>query len=222
MVQVALTKRRIGPTRRSVSGFYCFRDQGMVAYESTLERDLLRKLAASRRVLAVESQPLSLDWKDDADRQRRYTPDFLIHWRWMGERHGQRELPWLVEVKPREEVRASWSKLHGKFRMAARYAAQQGWRFRLLDEARIRDVTFRNAVLLERYSRLHHAFSPDQLPPALLHGGLCRVRRIIDSLSGPVGMRLAYVWHLIATGYLDCDLTQPLTQETEVWVFDEP
>ena len=216
MVQVAPTKRVIGPTRLSVSGYHCFRDQGMIPYESTLERDLLRRLAVSRRVLTVEAQPLSLHWKDASGHVRRYTPDFLVHWRWMGEFYRTRELPWLVEVKPRAHLQQYWSAWHSKFLMASRYAAQQGWRFRLLDEGHIRDAMFRNAVLLERYRRLNHPFSPEQLPSAFL-SGICRVHRILDHLAGPTSLRLAYVWHLVATGYLDCDLTQPLGSDTEVW-----
>ena len=216
MVQVASTKRVIGPTRLSVSGYYCFRDQGMIPYESTLERDFLRKMAVSRRVLTVEAQPLSLHWEDASGRVRRYTPDYLVHWRWMGEFYRTRELPWLVEVKPREDLRKHWSEWHAKFLMASRYAAQQGWRFRLLDEGRIRDAMFRNAVVLERYRRFNHAFSLEQLPSALMCG-ICRAHRIVDHLTGPMNLRFAYVWHLLAVGYLDCDLTQPLGSDTEVW-----
>ncbi|HAY17330.1 MAG TPA: heteromeric transposase endonuclease subunit TnsA, partial [Halomonas sp.] len=33
--------RKIGPTRRSVSGYYAFRGEESIAFESTLERDFL-------------------------------------------------------------------------------------------------------------------------------------------------------------------------------------
>lgn len=221
MVRVAPTKRVIGPTRLSVSGYYCFRNLGMIAYESTLERDLLRRLAVNRRVLAVESQPLTLLWDDSSGRACRYTPDYLVHWRWMGEFYRLREPPWLIEVKPRAELRKSWRRWHAKFRIAARHAAEQGWRFRLLDESRIRDVMFENAARLERYRALHHTFSVADLPPALFDGGLCQIEQIVARLPGAPEARLAYVWHLLAVGYLDGDLTQALDRTTEVWLADE-
>ena len=36
-------KRRIGPTRRSVSGSYAFRSETSIQFESTLERDFIIK-----------------------------------------------------------------------------------------------------------------------------------------------------------------------------------
>ena len=222
MIEVASKRRIIAPTRLSVSGFYCFGDQGMIPYESTLERDLLRKLAMSPRVLQIEAQPLTLCWDDDTGRARRYTPDYLVHWRSMGEFYRDREPSWLVEVKPRAVIRRSWLDLHPKFRVAARFAAEKGWRFRILDESRIRDTVFDNAVFLERYRRLNHRYSPEDLPPALLSGGVMCVGLVANHLFGTPSARQSYVWHLLGRRFLDCDLTQPLNLSTEVWLVEDP
>ena len=48
--------RKIGPTRRSVSGYYAFRGEESIAFESTLERDFLIKADFDVSVLGVISQ----------------------------------------------------------------------------------------------------------------------------------------------------------------------
>lgn len=49
--------RKIGPTRRSVSGYYAFHGDESIALESTLERDFLVKDEFELNVLGVISQP---------------------------------------------------------------------------------------------------------------------------------------------------------------------
>lgn len=193
----------------------------MIAYESTLERDLLRKLAFSRRVMDVETQPLTIEWRDAFGRSRRYTPDVLVHWRWMGEYWRNRDVPWLIEVKPLSELQKHWSFWHPKFRMASRYAAERGWRFRILDEARIRDVVFRNAVLLERYSRSNDTLGDDAVLEDIRLAGIRTVGELVNRHfpSGDGGAAaLPSIWRLIAMGFADCDLTQPLGMNTELWI----
>ncbi len=212
-------QRRIGPTRLSVSGFFCFGSQGMIPYESTLERDLLRRLAYSPRVLQIDSQPVRIDWQDGKDHRRRYTPDYLIYWKSMGELWRVRDLPWLVEVKPAIELRRHWRKWHPKFRAASRYAHEQGWRFRIMDESRIRDVMFRNAVLLEQCASVNYSVSLGELPPDFRAGSV----RVASELAQrfPCGHSehgLSALWQLVAQGHLDCDLTEPLGPNTELWI----
>lgn len=217
----ALQRRKIGPTRLSVSGLYCFRGERMIAYESTLERDLLRKFAFSHRVMTVETQPLTIEWRDPAGYSRRYTPDALVHWRWMGEYWRNRDVPWLIEVKPRSEIRKRWTRWHAKFRMAYRYAAERGWRFRIFDEARIRDVVFHNAVVLERFSRPIDRVDGEAILEDIRRSGIGSVKNLVARHSPSAGDReivLQAVWRLIATGFAECDLTKPLGIETEVWI----
>lgn len=42
--------RKIGPTRRSVSGVYAFRGERSIEFESTLERDFLMRVEFSQPV----------------------------------------------------------------------------------------------------------------------------------------------------------------------------
>ena len=214
-------RRKVVPARLSVSGLYCFRGERMIAYESALERDLLRKLAFSRRVMAVETQPLTLGWRDPAGRVRHYTPDVLVHWRWMGEYWRNRDLPWLIEVTTLRELRKHWSRWHPKFRLAARYAAERGWRFRILDESRIRDVVFQNAILLERYSRWTNTFANDAVLADIRRAGIRTAGELVSRHFPSADRRAAAlpsIWRLVATGFVDCDLTQPLGTSTDLWI----
>lgn len=55
--------RKIGPTRRSVSGCYAFRGEESIAFESTLERDFLIKADFDVSVLGVISQPCAIPFR---------------------------------------------------------------------------------------------------------------------------------------------------------------
>lgn len=48
-----------------------------VPFESTLERDFLIRLEVDPNVLAVESQPFTIEYVDNG-KKRVYTPDFLV------------------------------------------------------------------------------------------------------------------------------------------------
>lgn len=49
--------RKIGATRRSVSGMYAFRGETAIAFESALERDILIRQEYFRSALDVIPQP---------------------------------------------------------------------------------------------------------------------------------------------------------------------
>ncbi|GGW53141.1 MULTISPECIES: TnsA endonuclease N-terminal domain-containing protein [Vreelandella] len=101
--------RKIGPTRRSVSGYYAFRGEESIAFESTLERDFLIKADFDVSVLGVISQPCEIPFHHPVTGRRyTYTPDYLVYYR-LGNRHYRDyPKPLLVEVKPREKWQAHW------------------------------------------------------------------------------------------------------------------
>ena len=212
--------RSIGPTRLSVSGLHCFRKGRMVAYESTLERDLLRKLSYDSRVLDVFEQPLTLTWRDAKGRARTYTPDLLVQWRSIGEYWEDRISPWLIEVKPREELRRYWNQWHPKFREAARQAAAKGWRFRVMDESRIRDATFGNIVTLDRYDTRGSLDALTYVLASIKRSGVTTIGETLDRLFTSPELRSAGlhgIYRLIAARLIDCDLSLPLSEQTEIW-----
>lgn len=209
--------RRIGPTRRSVSGRYPFRGKTAIPFESTLERDFLIRMEFDLRVVDIIPQPVQFPFIASNNQSYIYTPDFLVYFR-------PGTLPTetlLVEVKPRNELRENWRSWKSKFRTALRYAKGRGWQFHIYDEARIRDQALENIRFLDLYKRMH--FPPDmnqQIVEAFHRMGYAspssiQSQRIVGA-SGREGM--AHIWHLLATRKLDCDITLPLNEFTELWV----
>lgn len=213
--------RRIGPTRRSVSGVYAFRGEASIQFESTLERDFLIRNEFNLAVLAVTSQPVQIPFVGINGRSYTYTPDYLVHFR-LGNRHyDDYPKPLLVEVKPEKEWRKNWREWLPKWKSAYRHAKEQGWLFHIHDESRIRDQTFENVRFLERYKRMQFPVEESrwvvenvrQMGSAPLHYILARHFMGMYRAEG-----IAHVWHLLSARQLDCDISQPLNDATEFWV----
>lgn len=216
--------RKIGPTRRSVSGYYAFRGEESIAFESTLERDFLVRADFDLDVLGVISQPCEIPFQHPVTgRWYTYTPDYLVYYQ-LGDRHyDDYPKPLLVEVKPQAAWRKHWREWLPKWKAALRYAKDQGWAFRLYDESRIRDTTFDNITFLARYKRM--TFPPEEsqevldtvrnMGVATLDYLLARHFMGIYRAEG-----ISHLWHLLATRQLDCHVALPFSPFTEVWVPD--
>lgn len=214
-------QRKIKPTRRSVSGVYCFRGMASIQYESTLERDLIIREEFSADVLDIIPQPVEIPFKAKNGQSYTYTPDFLIYHRLNDTFYQDYPKPLLIEVKPSSEWRKHWRKWLPKWKAAWRYAKEQGWIFHIMDEHRIRDNAFNNIQFLDRYKRM--TFDQEDTQWVL---NTCKEMGIvsIDYLLTRHFMGiykaqgLAHIWHLVATRQLDCDIDRALSNMTEVWV----
>lgn len=215
--------RKIGPTRRSVSGRLAFRGQTSVSFESTLERDFLIKAEFNLSVLDVISQPISVSFYGVNGQHYSYTPDFLVYYRLGDRAYGDYPKPILVEVKPENEWRNNWRKWLPKWKAAWRYAQSQGWEFHIYDESRIRDQTLNNIRLLERYKRM-------QFPTEECQTIINTVKQMGCSTADYLLARhflgiyraegISLIWHLLATRQLDCDIGLPINELTNLWVPD--
>lgn len=224
-VQAEPPRRKVGMTRRSVSGIYLFRGRTPIAFESTLERDFLIRLEADRSVLEVVSQPLTLRYRVNG-RERAYTPDYLVHYRqaYGGRNHLPSEL---IEVKPKEVLARKLVQWKPKFRAATRYCLDKGFVFRLMHEDRIRDHVWENMRFLARYRKI----AVDKELSALMLDtvrslGCMTFRQLVDACCfskwGVHGKAhgIAVAWHLVVMGALECDLIEPLSNDTMIWVPD--
>ncbi len=194
-----------------------------IPYESTLERDFLVRTSFSRRVLDIIPQPVRIEYQARSGRVFPYTPDYLVHYRI------DKDAPWgtgrpprLVEVKPREEIRAKWPDMKPKFRAALHYARERGWEFTICDESRIRDQVLANIMFLQRYKRMEFPMEETvwilgnlrdmgQAPFDYLVS-----RHFFGWNDRAVG--ISHLWHLLATGQVECDMSQPLNNQTIFWV----
>lgn len=220
-LQVRESVRKIGTTRRSVSGTYMFRGETPIQFESTLERDFLIRKAFSRSVLNVVSQPIRIPFQTRDGRNFHYTPDFLVYYRLGSRDYLDYPLPMLVEVKPESEWQARWRDWLPKWKAAYRYAREQGWLFKIQDESRIRDQALRNIKFLERFSRMSFPETETgDLIQNLSEMGSAPVHYLLSrhypGIYRPQG--LAHIWHLLATQKLECDMSRLLNDTTTVWV----
>jgi hypothetical protein len=213
--------RHIRPTRRSVSGVYAFRGITSVPYESTLERDFLIRSGFLISVLEVIPQPVQIPFRGKNGQEYVYTPDFLVYYR-LGDRSPEDyPKPVLVEVKPEMEWRKHWREWMPKWKAARRYAREQGWIFHIRDESRIRDQMLKNIQFLERYKRMQFPVEESrwvidnlrEMGCATMDYLLARHFMGIYRAEG-----IAHIWHLLATRQLECDISSPFHEFTELWV----
>ena len=212
--------RKIKPTRRSVSGFYSFRGESAIVFESTLERDFIIRKEFNVNVLDIIPQPAQIPFTKNG-RTYNYTPDFLVYYRLNNMSYEFYPKPLLVEVKPRLEIQAHWSEWRDKYRTAFHYAKVQGWEFRIHDESRIRDQALVNIRFLERYKRQQYPIEESQavvktvseMGSVTFHYLLSRHFMGLYKAEG-----IAHIWHLLSTRQLDCDITLPLSNLTALWI----
>ena len=213
--------RKIKPTRRSVSGFYAFRGEIAIPFESTLERDFLIRSEFFRNVLEVISQPVQIPFVGINGQTYLYTPDFLTYYRQGTPTHTEFVKPILAEIKPESEWRKHWREWLPKWKAAWRYAQEQGWEFHIYDESRIRNLALENIRFLERYKRMQFPVEESrwvvenirQMGSCPFHYALARHFMGIYRAEG-----ISHIWHLLATRQLDCDISRPLNDFTELWV----
>lgn len=213
--------RKIKPTRRSVSGVYAFRHEAAIPYESTLERDFIIRKEFCLAVLDVIPQPVQIPFVATNGRTYTYTPDFLVYYRLGNVGYGDYPKPVLVEVKPEAEWKKHWREWLPKWKAAYSYAKEQGWEFHIHDESRIRDQALASIKFLDRYKRVQVPAEEAQwvienvrqMGSAPFHYILARHFMGIYKADG-----IAHIWHLLATRQLDCDITRPLDDFTELWV----
>lgn len=213
--------RRIGTTRRSISGRYAFRGETAIPFESALERDFLIRKEFCLSVLDIIPQPVQIPFVASNGQTYTYTPDFLVYYRLGNMVYGEYPKPVLIEVKPRSEWKTHWREWLPKWKAAYRYAKEQGWEFHIHDESRIRDQVLTNIRFLDRYKRTEFPVEEtrsvienvQQMGSAPFHYILARHFMGIYKAEG-----IAHIWYLLAMRKLDCDITRPLNDFTELWV----
>lgn len=137
----------------------------MVAFESTIERDLIYLLDFASEVISFCEQPYTIGYLDGG-LKRRYTPDF--HVQLADGRHIT------VECKPEALVCAEENQR--KFAAGETWAEEHGWTYQVITEKAVRDgCLLANVRLLTQYAR--HA-----IPTTVKH----KILNVLDP-SGGIG-----------------------------------
>jgi hypothetical protein len=190
-----------------------------VDFESTLERDFLIRLETERSVLDVVSQPLTIEFVGSNGQIYPYTPDYLVTYRAYPAPY---LAPVLVEVKPVSELDKYLSEWKVKFRAAMAYCKAHGYLFHLRHEPRIRDQRWGNAMFLQRYRQMQ--FVPEEsewIIENLNQMGTATfdyllARHFFGEADRSRG--ISHLWYLLATARIECDWSQPLSNNSELWI----
>ncbi len=203
--------RRIQSNVRSLTGIVNGQE-----FESSLERDLLMLAHWDNEVEWYQSQPVKIDYIDSLGNARNYTPDLLISFK------TAQTKPLLCEVKYRKEYAKKWKEIKPKFRAGKAYAKANGYEFRVFTEREIRTNYLKNIQFLWRY-RIDQPYPEHQqtLMAALSKMGDSDPNTLLDACCTTKTQRgeaMWTLWYLIANEVIQCDLRQPLTMQTQIWI----
>lgn len=208
--------RKIPKNYRNVTGVASHKKAtGRAMFESTLERDFLTLLEFDPAIEDFEVQPVTIQWFDESDKQRTYTPDVLAHF------HNASRRTTLYEIKYRSELSELWPELKPKFRAARKYARNQDWRFKIITEKEVRTDRLKNAKFLLPFIKKGPAAEADM---NLLDDAINALKR-----STPKGLLehiyrdewnrarlLPTLWYLIGTRQIEMDLDRPINMDSEL------
>lgn len=207
-------QRRIGTSRRALTGRVAVGGSQAVDFESSLERDWLEQLDFDPRVVELQVQPFSLEHEVEGKR-RRYTPDVLAVWQ-----HSTVRETIVYEVKFRDDLRDNWVDYRPRFVAATRYCRERGWRFKIMTERRIRTPMLSAVKFLRPYRRIEdHTNFRDRLLAGLRDMGPTTVAQLLEAIFDSKQERLQALpslWKLVANFELDVDFGKPLSMRTQV------
>lgn len=211
-------QRRIGTSRRSLTGRVALGNAQSAAFESALERDWLEQLDFLPEVTELQVQPFRIEYTLNG-RIHRYTPDIAAVW----VREHQSQLV-VYEVKPADELRAAWASYRPRFVAATRYCRARGWRFKIVNERHIRTPRLGNIRFLRRYLRMDP--SPEvrlNLLQTLRAMGATSVQELMVATCGSserYATVLSYLWSLVANFEVHVELDAPLTMNSVIAPID--
>lgn len=226
--------RQIKPTTSSVAGrLFSAKAGSLKDAESSLEQDFMTLLEFDRLVAEYAVQPVTIRWRDQAGRKRRYTPDVLVTYRQLALPDGHPPIPpTLFEVKPEVVLRERWTELQPKFRAATGYARSHGMRFKLVTERRIRTPRLANAKFLLRYRAtvLRPEGNLVEARQRRIRKKLWELRRTtpatlleaLTPLPEAQAELLPWLWYLVNQGLVGANLDRALTMDSEIWSAETP
>jgi hypothetical protein len=206
-MKISTKNRKIGYTYGSVSGHFAFRKEKSIAFESTLERDLLTLLEFNDSVSDVIEQPVTIEYINENGRDVTYTPDFLVFFNESdADLLRMQRKPLLIEVKPRDRLIKDWDKLKKKFQIGIQYAHANDMIFKVYDESRIRNTYLKNVLFLKRYKRLTYNEEDMMNILSLVYSnGTLSIEHILEHLFATQeqkGIALGQIWNMVANKQL--------------------
>ena len=172
-----------------IGRFPSLKMQRMVSFESTIERDYAYVLDFEPEVTSFSEQPLTIEYAD-ADRVRRYTPDFEVV------RTDQQH--WLVECKPQQLLHTDDNQR--KFAAARAWCAERGWQFEVVTDTQLRTgYRLQNIQFLTYHARFTFSAHNKSQVQAILaaHPAEMTVGDVACCLAdSDSALSLALIWHM--------------------------
>jgi hypothetical protein len=187
---------------------------GQAMFESTLERDFLMLLEFDKNVDSFEVQPVKLQWLNDLNKNRSYTPDVLVYYK--------KNRPTLFEVKYRSDINKNWEVLKPKFKAAIRFCKENGWKFKLITEVEIRTAYLESVKFLLPFVRQGASNEDDMmiLDDKLIDLKTTTPKELISSIYSDEwnqAVLLPTLWYLIGSREIQIDLTSKITMYSKIW-----
>jgi len=211
--------RKIGRSHRSLRAIQpSAKTEQPVQLESSLERDFCCLLEFDSDVVKYVEQPVIIKYLLQG-RTRRYTPDFLIHYK-------NAKASVLAEIKYQADLQANHLELRPKFEAAEEYAAAQGWKFCIYTEAEIRTAYLKNVKFLlhfRNFQIISHEEQVQKLLAKLDDLGKSTPMEVLAqnfSNNNNGAKTLELLWCLVEKGFIGCNLLQPLTMQSDIWRID--
>ena len=180
-------------------------------FESSLERDMITLLEYDDQVEIYTPQPVTIYYENGA-KQCRYTPDLAVYYR-----PGIKRKPELIEIKYKAELDEKQAEYAARFAAAEKYAAANGYIFKIVTEKEIRNDHLYNIKFLSRYRRT----SADNIRKESILSKFNKAEQWnVRDLSGDDPVLLYTVWQLVAQKALCYDMNQKLNMDTLLWKTD--
>lgn len=217
MIKYSWTVRKIGLTYRSLSGnFFSIKNNKVVQFESSLERDFVYTLEMDHNVISFLEQPFTITYRDPNNKIRRYTPDFLYNIA------GLKSV--VIEIKYQEDLRQNSDIYTSKFDAAKVFCEENSYEFKVLTENDIRNDYLLNCKFL--YSYKSHKVDIKDPSIELLINNLKKLsfttpRKLIEfsvkDLNKQIKL-LYYVWYMIAINTINCFWNERITMDSKIWI----
>lgn len=223
-MKISLKNRKANYTYGSSSGYYPFRGEKSIWYESTLERDLLILLEYNDMVLDIEEQPITIEYTNSNGNVVPYTPDFIITFKSLPLYGSQTPYPkpLLIEVKPNEILKKNFPILRERFKIAIRYAQENDYIFKIYDENKIRGVEFENISFLKRYKKMFFEQREEKrildYLKAIGHTQIDHLLEVLYSTKTQQAIALSHLYHLIHHKKVGIDIVQPINEWSTIWL----
>ena len=191
-----------------------------------MEHDFLTLLEYDERVERYDVQPITLRWVDNGS-QFIYTPDVFVKYTDYACTVNHSLTPTLYEVKPHNVLKENWNEFKPKFRKAMSWAKENGFRFKIITDKRIRTTLLDNAKFLLKFHCSSFPMTAIEkreelyVLRSLAKMGITSVKELLADMS-EIKLRQAelipWIWRLILEGKIDTDLNKPLNMISQIWL----